>query len=292
MANEFTPEEDREFRKLTTGPQIAVPTVLLFIACMAAIATITTFALTGSLPLWQATLLNGLAVYFLFSVVHDSAHGAISKHRAFNDAFGHIGMLFFGPLAPFNLARWIHMQHHRYTNDLVKDPDHFGHKMDLLTPLRWANFDFYYSLYFLRNGGAIRRKFALRTAVQIISVVAAVVTAFSFGYGEEVVMLWLLPTRISSALFMIAFVYLPHAPFKVTAQEDEYQASNIRAGMEWLLTPLLTFQNYHLVHHLYPRAPFYRMIKIWNARRDFHLARQPYYVRPLSVGKTAAVPGA
>ncbi len=290
MNTRFTPQEERAFRQLTTSPPVAVPTVLLFFACMAAIGAITTLALTGVLALWQGALLNGLAVYFLFSVVHDSSHGAISQNKVFNDAFGHIGMLFFGPLAPFNLARWIHMQHHRFTNDLVKDPDFFGHKMDLLTPLRWANFDFFYTLYFLRHGGAMRQKFALRTVLQFALVIGLTVAAFHWGYGEETVMLWLLPTRISSALFVLAFVYMPHAPFTVTAQEDEYKASNIRAGMEWLLTPLLAFQNYHLVHHLYPRAPFYRMIKIWNARRAFHLARQPYFVHPLSVGKAAPQP--
>lgn len=287
-----SPQEERAFRDLTTSPRIAIPTVLLFFVCMAGLAIVTSLSLSGVLLLWQGAILNGLVVYFLFSVVHDSSHGAISKNKFVNDIFGHIGMLFFGPLAPFNLARWIHMQHHRFTNDHVKDPDYFGHKMDIWAPLRWANFDFFYTLYFLRNGGPMRQKFALRTAIQFAVVIMAIVLAFQLGFGKETVLLWLVPTRISSFLFVAAFVYLPHAPFSVTAQEDEYKASNIRAGLEWLLTPLLTYQNYHLVHHLYPRAPFYRMIKIWNARRAYHLSRQPYYVKPLSVGQTAPVPSA
>ena len=281
---------DREFKKLTSAPAVAWPTVFLFVACLSGVGLFSYLALTGGLALWQGAILNGITVYFLFSVVHDSSHGSISSNKRLNDAFGHIGMLLFGPIAPLDLARWIHMQHHRFTNDEVRDPDHFGHKMDWLAPLRWASFDYFYTSYFLKHAGPVRKKFMGRLVIQISFLVAAVTLAFVAGYGWEVVALWLIPTRISSVLFVTMFVYLPHAPFKATAQQDEYQASNIRAGMEWLLSPLMAFQNYHLVHHLYPRAPFYRMVKIWNARRRHHLARQPYYVGTFSLGKAVPTP--
>jgi fatty acid desaturase len=50
--------------------------------------------------------------------------------------------------------------------------------------------------------------------------------------------------------------------------------------MEWLLTPLLTYQNYHLVHHLYPTVPFYRYRRLWESRADWHNAQQPSTVAP------------
>jgi len=43
------------------------------------------------------------------------------------------------------------------------------------------------------------------------------------------------------------------------------------------------YQNYHLVHHLYPNVPFYRMVKIWNARRDEHLSHDPAIVPGLGL---------
>jgi fatty acid desaturase len=103
-------------------------------------------------------------------------------------------------------------------------------------------------------------------------------------------MLWLLPTRISSALFVIMFVFLPHAPFFATAKEDEYQASNIRVGWEWLLTPLMAYQNFHLAHHLYPRVPFYRLSMVWHSRLGHHLANDPFFVKAFSVGKKTEAP--
>ena len=30
------------------------------------------------------------------------------------------------------------------------------------------------------------------------------------------------------------------------------------------------YQNYHLVHHLYPTVPFYRYGKVWKAREQYH----------------------
>lgn len=274
-----------EFKRLTKAPMIAWPTVMLCIGCLSGLGITDYLAITDQLNMWLACLINGVITYFFFSVVHDSSHGAIAQNKTLNDLFGHIGMFFFGPLAPLNFARWIHMQHHRFTNDPVKDPDHFGHKKDIFMPLRWLNFDYYYTKYFLINAGPMRKKFMSRLIIQIVLVVVIVAVAFWLGYGKEVVLLWLLPTRISSALFVAMFVYLPHAPFKATAQENEYEASNIRAGWEWLLSPLMTCQNYHLVHHLYPTAPFYRMQKLWKMRLAHHLAKKPYYVGTFTVGK-------
>ena len=51
----------------------------------------------------------------------------------------------------------------------------------------------------------------------------------------------------------------------------------------WLLSPLLVYQNYHLMHHLYPTIPFYRYRKAWLARLDQHMARHPAIVRPLGL---------
>lgn len=272
-----------EFKQLTRPPNIAWPTVILFVACLSGLAGMSFLALTDRIPLAVACLLNGIIVYFLFSVVHDAAHRAVSEITWLNDGIGHIGLFFFGPLAPFNFARWIHMQHHRFANDAVKDPDHFGHKMDLFTPLRWLNFDYFYSKYFLEQAGEIRRKYAGRVIAQAILIVSLLCATAYYGYFLEALLLWIVPTRISSCLFVAMFIYLPHAPFTHTSVEDEYQASNIRAGWEWLLTPLMAYQNYHLAHHLYPRAPFYRMLTLWNAHLDEHLSNKPYFVKTFGV---------
>jgi fatty acid desaturase len=282
---------DQHFQDLISAPLLAIPTVLLFFACLAGMSSVAYLVIEHRIPMLVGTLINGIIVYYFFSPTHDSAHGAVSTIKPLNDFFGVVGLLFFGPIATLSVGRWIHVQHHRYTNVEGKDPDFFGHKIDWLMPLRWANFDYFYTTYFLKNAGPeLLWKLLPGLILQILFVIGATYTAFVYGYGWEAVMLWLVPSRISSFLFVAMFVYFPHAPFVATSEDNEFRATSIRAGWEWLLSLLMSYQNYHLVHHLYPGAPFYRMIRIWNARHDFHMAQKPYFVAPFSVAREVPAP--
>jgi fatty acid desaturase len=69
-------------------------------------------------------------------------------------------------------------------------------------------------------------------------------------------------------MIAVVFVILPHYPAMVTQDEEPYMATTMRYGWEWLLTPLLVYQNYHLIHHLYPEIPFYRMHKAYFVKFD------------------------
>ena len=61
----------------------------------------------------------------LFTVLHDAAHYSMSTHRWVNAAFGRVAMLFVSPLISFKSFAFIHIEHHRNTNDDENDPDHF-----------------------------------------------------------------------------------------------------------------------------------------------------------------------
>lgn len=39
------------------------------------------------------------------------------------------------------------------------------------------------------------------------------------------------------------------------------------------MTPLMLYQNYHLVHHLHPSIPFYRYIQAWRNNENIYLSR-------------------
>ena len=275
--------QQKRIQELVAAPLIAWPTVVIFCSCLCLIAAISHLAINEELSLSFATLLNGVTIYFLFSAVHDSAHFAISRVSWLNNIFGHVGMLFFGPLAPLDLARWIHNQHHRHTNEPQLDPDFYAHKVDVFTPIRWCFFDYYYTSFFLKQAGSVRRKFVPRLILQLTFIISIIVASIYTQSFLELLCLWILPTRVSSFLFVLVFTYLPHVPFLATAAQNKYQASSNREGLEWLFTPLMTFQNYHLVHHLYPRAPFYRMKKLWNLNLDEHLSNDPLIMRNFSL---------
>ena len=256
------------FRSYKAAPTLAVPTVLLFLAVIAGISTTWYNALNGNLSLWVGCLINGVLSYGLFSIIHDSSHRAISSNRWINDGIGTVGLIFLFPYAPMPILRWLHMQHHRFTNSRM-DPDLFTHEAPWWqAPFRWAFFDAYYMYYYFKYGGKYVRKFAPTFAIYLGLLIPALATAIYFGYGLEVLLLWFIPTRIALFLIDVVFVILPHHPGIVSEQEDPYLATTMRMGWEWLLTPFLVYQNYHLIHHLFPTVPFYKMHRVWDLKRD------------------------
>lgn len=281
--SDATRNDQAELNRLRNCPTVAWPTVLLFALCTGVIGYVWYAAIALGLPLWLGAIINGAAAYYLFSVVHDSSHNAVSKNKFANELLGRVGLVYFAPLAPMDVARYIHMSHHRYTNDLERDPDSFAHKIDFWFLLRWLNFDFYYLKWFIQRGGDFaRRKYpaVIGYASFILAICAGIIW---LGYGMELFMLWFVATRITSFLFVIVFIILPHHPFDVTAREDEYKATALRMGSEWILSPLMANHNYHLIHHLYPSAPFYNYIKIMKLRSREILAKEPLMPPPFGL---------
>ena len=71
------------------------------------------------------------------------------------------------------------------------------------------------------------------------------------------------------------FDWLPHHGLEDTQTQNRYRATRNRVGLEWLFTPLMLSQNYHLVHHLHPSIPFYRYLKTWRRNEAAYLERDP-----------------
>lgn len=274
----------------TRRPVIAWPTLLLGLAAATLWLGSSAAALAGHLGTGWAIALNALAAFWAFTVLHDASHNAISQYRWLNDWAGRLAMLPLSPAPIFKAFRFIHMQHHRFTNQGgALDPDDWcGGGRTWTLPFRWATLDLRYYVYYLPK--LKQRPQAERRETMVAALVGVVLVGIpvAAGYGMAVLLYWLIPARIAVGLLGFAFDFLPHHPYKVSAQENPWQATNNRVGMEWLLTPLLLYQNYHLVHHLYPRAPFYRYLRLWRAAEQQHLAQQPYLVSPL--GRPLAPP--
>jgi ring-1,2-phenylacetyl-CoA epoxidase subunit PaaE len=69
------------------------------------------------------------------------------------------------------------------------------------------------------------------------------------------------------------FDWLPHHGLEDTQRDNRYRATRTRVGMEWLFTPLMLSQNYHLVHHLHPSVPFHRYLATWRRNEEAYLER-------------------
>ena len=257
-------------RPYMRAPTLAVLTTLLAIAMLSGMAGIWYLALTGQISYWTGALINGLLAYGLFSPIHDGAHRAISRIGWLNESIADVSLVFLFPYAPMSLLRWLHNQHHVHANG-AEDPDRFEHDAPWWqVPLRWAFFDGYYIYYFFTRGQHLVKKHKMGLIGFYTSLVLVVGFLISQGLGYKLFMLWFIPTRIALFLIAVVFVILPHHPALVSHQEDPYLATTMRMGWEWLLTPLMVYQNYHLIHHLYPTVPFYKMHEVWHLSHDEH----------------------
>lgn len=258
-------------------PAVAWPTVALFAGALALWAGSAAALLTGLWPWWVSTLLSAVAAYLLFTVSHDAAHHSASSRPGLNTWIGRLSTPFFAPHAAFGVWRYIHMQHHRFTNhDDGSDPDGYTMRGPAWQrPLRWLSIDLHYLVFYLPRLGSRPRREKVELVVQAVLVTALCAAAVAAGLGWELLALYLIPQRIAVVYLAWAFDYLPHHGLHLTPAQDKLKTTRNRVGFERLVSPILLYQNYHLVHHLHPLVPFYRYIAVWRRNEDRYLDGDP-----------------
>ncbi|KAL6069560.1 Delta(12)-fatty acid dehydrogenase [Balamuthia mandrillaris] len=232
-------------------------------------------------PSWKLTvlclILSSVASFGMFTVLHDSAHRSVSQVRFLNDLFGSLSMMFLGPFVSFDAFRWVHLRHHKYTNDPQKDPDMWasrgsGALAGVVLPLKWASPEIHYYYSYLPILFTQRPKSEILTTVgTIFALVSMTVTLSSMGYFSPLFQFWILPSRIAIFFLAFSFDYLPHQPHSVTNDEDRFRTT-FYLSSAGLIRPFLSlvmlYQNYHVIHHLYPLVPFYRYKQMWHYKKD------------------------
>jgi ring-1,2-phenylacetyl-CoA epoxidase subunit PaaE len=256
-------------------PRFAWPTVALYVGTLALFAVNAYGFLVAGWPLPLTVAIGAAVTFLMFSVAHESTHHAISTNTRVNDLFGHLSMPFFVVWANFPLLKFIHIEHHRNTNEAKTiDPDAWceeGPRWQL--PLRWATIDLWYLVFYVRR---LRERPATERALSIgvlVGVMALFTALVATGHGYELLWGYVVPQRIGILILAWWFDYLPHNGLEATQREDKYRATRVRVGGEALLTPLFVYQNYHLVHHLHPSVPFYRYVRAWRRNEQAYLDR-------------------
>ena len=260
---ELTLENKASLREMARIPTVAWPTFLMFIGALAIWSGGLAANAAGLLPAWLAVVTGFLSTYLLYMVMHEAAHGSISRHRWANTLVGSIAAIPFG--GAYWLYRFAHLKHHSHTNHEKEDPDYYSGGAPLI--IHWFTQDFYY-LEKYRNDP---RRFTLLQRTQNL-MQPAIVFGFMgwliyLGYWQAVLFAWFLPWRLAIGWLAFAFNYLPHAPHEVEQRANRFAATVCRRprALKWILL----FQNYHNIHHLYPSAPFYRMEKMWDVDPDY-----------------------
>lgn len=251
--------------------QSAFGVVLMFALAVGVGAASCAAALAGALPYWAAAATNFVVLYFFAHFNHEAVHGNIcgvrTEWRWLNDAVGMIGGFFL--LLPLPIFRTVHLAHHRMPNHPELDGDLWmAGSNPFTTFLRCTTLLVGYEIRLWR---LVRRGLAPASALWATwawrgLAIAIIAAATAAGYGWEILIFWIGPALAVTPLLAFQFAYIVHYPHH---HGDTHQASRVLLTKDSRLQPLLTamflFQNYHLVHHLNPRAPFYRYGELYRA---------------------------
>lgn len=277
-----TPGSTRAPKPDLPRPEVAVPTVVLAAASAATWVAAVTAGATGAWSLWATVPVTAFASFAMFTVLHDAAHRGTGRSTLASEVLGRFAMLLVVPFGSFPLFRWLHLTHHGHVNEGTDaDPDDWVTHGPLwkLVP-RWPFVDLHYLRFWAhrirsRPAAEIAETLALFTAFGVL--VTSLVVA---GYGREVLLLWVLPHRITMVVLAWWFDYLPHHGLQDTNRTNRYATTRTIVGGEWLLTPLLFSQNYHALHHIHPIVPFYRYVRAWRQDEEAYVERGAPLVSP------------
>ncbi len=255
-------------------PRLALPTVGIFLAALTVFVVSTVGYVNGWAPFWVTIPVNAAVTFVMFTVVHDAAHYSISSVRWVNGLFGRLAWLFVGPVVAFPSFGYIHIQHHRHSNDDDEDPDTFASHGSLwLLPFRWSMVEYFYLRYYLPRARSRPVAEVAETLVLLTLCITGLVVAIVTGNFWTLLIVFLIPQRIGLTILAWWFDWLPHHGLEDTQRTNRYRATRNRVGAEWLYTPVLLSQNYHLVHHLHPSVPFYRYVRTWKRNEEAYLER-------------------
>jgi len=250
-------------------PAVAWPTMLLGVGAWSAQGLALWGAWTGRWPALAVVVVASVAAYGSFTVLHEAVHGSLClKVRGINAVAARLAGL---PLtAPGWAFRWLHLEHHRHTNDPRRDPDIWnGAGARWTLPLRWASTDWAQYAFYFRHWSARPLGERVETVVVLAGIVAAAGWGIAAGHGWALLWGWILPARIALFVLAFSFDYIVHVPHQVTAAQDRLRATR-NLGVPRPVGLLMLGQDLHLVHHLHPGVPFYRYRKAWNDLREVH----------------------
>lgn len=221
-------------------------------------------------------VIASIASYSQFTVMHDSVHNSVSKNQFINNTFGVLSSIWLGPTSNWYGFQQHHLLHHKETNNKDLDPDMWCSnnfiKNDNIIFLfcRWATLDFYYIYKTFKNINCMKNvtKFSANQLAMIF-LVYYIFTTFSMF---SIIKYWILPSRVAILVLSFAFDYLPHYPHIITKKDNRYRTTsyiNCSWFIKIILSPIAFYQDYHLIHHLYPNIPFYNYPVMWNKMENY-----------------------
>mgnify|MGYP001415931875 CR=1 FL=1 len=276
--------ERLSYEKAAVDPFIGkfgVRSMLNFIWAVGGWITTVIFTLNGTLPLLVGMVLCVFCIQACYMPMHESVHHTPSGGRK---SFAWVDRCI-GEIAGLVLCESFkghvttHLLHHTHANS-ARDPDVLNSAGTpvqisgraiagaILYPL--VPFMHIFPPLALIIPPAIRERFAERDRIRgpvvakAARLVATVHVTFlivgtALGYANFVWLLWYVPAWIGRFWLSLVFGWLPHHPHKETGRYRDTRIFTFVGS-----TFLIRGHDYHLLHHLFPRVPHYRLRILWK----------------------------
>ncbi len=259
--------------------EFAWPTVVLGISVFFAyIATIILVAL-GALAVWLGVLIIIPLTYASYTVLHEAAHGSISgSHQSLrwlNELMGYLAGWVM--MVPLTAHRHEHLAHHRNTNNPASDPDYQMAGMwrspwqPIVVTIRSLTNQ--YSYYFTHRWQQGPRSQNVRLCLEVFCQLVPRLAFVALGFWIEGAALFLVGGVGGVLLTMYLFAYLVHTPHEAEGRYVDTSTIIIAGRLGRVLTLAWGYQNYHSIHHLFPRIPFYRYCQVFDEIEDVMKAK-------------------
>ncbi len=248
--------------------KIAWPTILGTILASSAYILVLIGAITGALPTLAAIALLGFLVYVMYTPLHEAVHnnmaGSNPDFRWLNNTLGYLAATILG--VSFTMHRSAHLAHHRATNLPGEDPDLCFKDSSLFSAITGGTLTVVneYKTYFTRVFPRAKTTEKIVVMVEIITFLAWRLALAFAGFPLEALLFTVIANFVGVTVISYVFAYLVHTPFGET---DRYKNTNTIIMPAWIHRPvtfLWLWQNYHSIHHLFPRVPFYQYAKIFD----------------------------
>ena len=267
---------------------LAWPTILLVAVVFLSYFLTPVAVVAGLLPVSVGVLLMAFFTYAAYTGLHEAVHGAVcggqQKHRWVNEWVGYLAAIPSG--IPLCAHRHEHFSHHNHTNKVGEDPDLICADMTtnpwrlVASPMLLTAQQFQ---LFLRERWPsahkeLRRTFILETSAILLSRVLLLIALFgpvaasagisTFSVSVDVLFTLFVGPLIGQVVLVYLFAYVVHRPHTVAGKFVDTSIFELPRALRSAGTWLWGFQNYHGIHHAFPRVPWYRYRAVFEAHRD------------------------
>lgn len=265
-------------------PAVEWPTLLLLLATYGCWGLGTT-TLYGWSPL-AGILLTTLAIAQFSSLQHEVLHGHPFRHRALNEAMVFPGLTL---TVPYGRFRDTHLAHHH--DPILTDP-YDDPESNYFDPKVWARLPRWAQALFRANNtllGRITLGPILGNLLWLKSELALIRTGDAavrrdwalHGAGVVLVVLWLWAAAMPWWAYLLA-AWGGHGLLKIRTflEHRAHEAARARTVViedRGPLALLFLNNNLHVVHHMHPNVPWYRLPALYAANKDHYLRRNDGY---------------